>query len=93
MDGFLKFLAWPKDAHHKLFALAFAFGIAGLSGFGAFAIGSAVGGSTAAGIALAVLASLSLFRPMLSMLSMPDSANEALGEKTSSLQRVFSGLF
>jgi hypothetical protein len=93
MDGFLKFLVWPKDAHRKLFALAFASGVAGLSGFGAFAIGSAIGGSTAAGIALAGLASLSLFSPMLSMLSMPDSGTEAIGEKTSSLKRVFSGLF
>jgi hypothetical protein len=93
MDGFLKFLVWPKDAYHKLFALAFAFGVAGLSGFGAFAIGSAIGGGTAAGIALGGLASLSLFPPMLSMLSLPDDRKEMAGDKTSSLQRVFSGLF
>lgn len=93
MYGFVKSPDFRKDALHKLFALAFTSALAGLLSFGAFAIGSAVGDSTAVGIAFATLAFLSLFLPLLTMLSVPNEGTKALGEKASSLQKVFSALF
>ncbi len=93
MYGSLKSLVWPNAVFHKIFALAFTCGVAGLIGFGAFAIGSAVGDGIAVGIAFASVASFSLFPLMLSLLSFPDKGIRATGDEAPSLQKVFSGLF
>lgn len=93
MYGVPKFSVSRKDAVHKLFALVFTSGAAGLVGFGAFAIGSAFGASAAVGIAFASLASLSLFWPLLSMLSTPPEEIRVMSETAPPLRKVFSGLF
>ena len=93
MYGVLKSLVSRKHALHKLFALLFTSGAAGLAGFGAFAIGSALGESTTVGIAFASLAFVSLFLPLLSMLSMPNEETTVIGETAPPLRKVFSGFF
>jgi hypothetical protein len=93
MYSFLRSPAPRRDALHKLFAVVFTLGVSALAGFGVFAIGSAMSGSTAVGIALASLASLSLFSPMLSLLSVPDEGIRMAGEEAPPLRGVFSSLF
>lgn len=93
MYDFLRLPAPRRDALHTLFAFVFTFGVAGLVGFGVFAIGSAMSGSTAVGIAFASLASVALFSPMLSLLAKPDEGIRMAGEKAPPLRGVFSSLF
>lgn len=92
MYGSLRFLVPRGETFHKLFALTFTSGAAGLIGFGAFAIASTLGGSYAVGIAIGGLAAAGLFSAMFSMLSLPEEACKTMDDRATSLQRVFSGI-
>ena len=93
MYDFLRHLPAHRGTLHRVFALVFTSGVAGLIGFGAFAIGSAIAASTAVGITFGSLTALVLFSPMLSILTMPDEGVGTIGEQAPPLQQVFSGLF
>ena len=93
MYDFPRHLPTHRGTLHRLFALVFTSGVAGLIGFGAFAIGSTIAPGTAVGITVGSLAALVLFSPMLSLLSMPDEGAGTTGEQARPLQQVFSKLF
>lgn len=74
----------------QFMAFALALGTAGLIACGSFAIGHAIGGSNAFGVALAAVVTLPLFSPLLSLFSNPHQGYRRTGDRGRRLRSVFS---